>query len=144
MATEELERQSKRERRDGRRQVAHRRALMQRARRVGIVALLVAIPSLWAFEHSGSEEQTEAEVTETRLWRHFPQGGESHTHVAATIQIEGLSKARLERADDYERGQRLQVWIRRGRISGWPHFLDVVKPGELVRDPEAQNGNEEP
>jgi len=142
MASDEPERQNKRERREERRQAAHRRVLLQRARRAGLVALLVAIPSLWAFEHSGPESRTEAEVTETRLWRHFPQGGESHTHVAATIRIEGLSEARLERADDYERGQRLQVWIRRGRISGWPHFLDVVKPGELVREAEAQNGNE--
>jgi hypothetical protein len=45
--------------------------------------------------------------------------------------IEGLSEASLDRADGYQRGQRVPVWIRRGRISGRPYFLDVVKPGEV-------------
>jgi hypothetical protein len=143
MATEELERRSKRKRQEERRRAAHRRVLMRRARRGGIVALLLAIPSLWAFEHSGPQERVEAEVIETRRWRHLPQGREPHPHVAATLQVEGLSETTLERADGYERGQRVQVWIRRGRISGWPHFLDVVKPGELARETEARDGNQE-
>lgn len=143
MATETPERHSKRERREERRRVAHRRVLIRRARRGGIAALVLAIPGLWAFEHSGPQERIEAEVIETRFWRHYPQGGEPHSHQAATLLIEGLSEARLDRADGYERGQRVQVWIRRGRVSGWPHFLDLVKPGELAREPEAQNANEE-
>jgi hypothetical protein len=64
--------------------------------------------------------------------------------VAATLQIEGLSEFTLQRADGYERGQRVEVWIRRGGISGWPYFLDVVKPGELALDSASQNGNREP
>ena len=141
MATEEPERRSKRERQEERRRAAHRRVLIRRARRAGIAALLLAIPALWTFEHSGPQERVEAEVTETRRWSHYPQGGDPHQHVAATLQIEGLSEITLQRADGYERGQRVQVWIRRGRISGWPHFLDVVKPGELAWETEARDGN---
>jgi hypothetical protein len=143
MATEEAERHSKRERREERRRAARRRVLASRTRRAGIAALVLAVPALWAFEHSGPQERVEAEVTETRLWRHFPQGGKPHQHVAATLQIEGLSETTLDTADGYARGQRVPVWIRRGRISGWPHFLDLVKPGELAREPEARNANDE-
>jgi hypothetical protein len=143
MATDEPEKHSKRKRREERRRVARRRVLMRRARGGGIVALLLASAGLWTFEQSGPQERVESEVTETRRWRHNPQGGRSHPHVAATLQIEGLSETTIQQADSYERGQRVAVWIRRGRISNWPYFLDVVKPGELAREAEALDGNQE-
>jgi hypothetical protein len=76
----------------------------------------------------------EAEVIETRRQQHFVRDGSPHAHTAATLQIEGLSKTTLYRADGYERGQRVPVWIRRGRISSWPYFLDLAKPGEIQRE----------
>ena len=106
-----------------------------RARRWGIAALVLAVPALWAFERSGPQELVEAEVTETRRWRHYTAAGESHPHLAATLQIEGLSDTTLDRADGYVRGQRVPVWIQRGRLSGWPYFLDLAQPGELAREP---------
>ena len=136
MADESPEKRSKQQRREERRRAARRRVLATRARRAGIVALVLAIPALWAFEHSGPQELVEAEVTETRRWRHYAEAGKSHPHVAATLRIEGLSETTLDRADGYERGQRVKVWIRRGRITGWPEFLDVAKPGELAREPD--------
>ncbi len=99
-------------------------------RRVGIGAAVLAIPALYAFEHNGSQELVDAEVIETRLRRHYGSGA-PHSHTAATLQIEGLSEAAIDRADGYERGQRVPVWIRRGRLSGWPYFLDVAKPAEV-------------
>ena len=78
-----------------------------------------------------------AEVVESRLWRHSSGDGPSHTHTAATLQIEGLNEITVDRADDYERGQRVAVWVRRGRISGWPYFLDLAKPGEIERETAA-------
>jgi hypothetical protein len=120
---------SKRERRDERRRVAHRRVVRKRLRRAGIVAAVLAIPVLWSFENAGSQERVDAQVIETRLRKHYTDVG-SHSHTSATLQIEGLSEAVIDRADGYERGQRVAVWIRRGRISGWPYFLDLVKPGE--------------
>lgn len=144
VAPEDKPRQRKRERSGQRREAARRRVLVSRVRRAGIVALVLAIPALWAFEYSGPQELVEAEVTETRRWRHYTQGGKSHPHLAATLQIEGLSEATLERADGYTRGQRVQVWIQRGRITSWPRFLDVAEPEELAREPEEEDPTEAP
>ena len=124
---------SKQQRREQRQRAAQRRRLLTRLRRVAIVAVLLAIPGLWAFDRSGSQLTVDAEVIETRRWRHMADDGSSHPHTAATLKIEGLSEFSLNRADGYQRGQRVPVWIRRGRLSGWPYFLDVVKPGEAEK-----------
>ena len=135
--------QSKHERREQRRLAAHRRRLQIRLRRMAIVAALLAVPLLWAFEHNGRQELVDAEVIETRLRKHY-SNGTSHTHTSVTLQIEGLSETALDRADGYVRGQRVPVWIRRGRISDWPYFLDVAKPAEIEeqrRSGEATTGS---
>jgi hypothetical protein len=131
--SEESTRLSKQERRDARRHDAQRRKLKIRLRRAGIAAAVLAALGLWALEYSGPEELVEAEVIQTRRWRHQKDDGTSHPHIAATLKIEGLSETTLQRADSYERGQRVLVWVRRGPISGWPYFLDVAKPGEIER-----------
>ena len=131
--SEEPAKPSKQERRGARRRDARRRQLKSRLRRAGIAAAVLAALALWAWEYSGPEELVEAEVIQTRRWRHQKDDGTSHPHIAATLKIEGLTEATLERADNYERGQRVLVWVRRGPISGWPYFLDVAKPGEIER-----------
>jgi len=131
--SEEPARLSKQERREARRHEARRRQLKNRLRRVGIAVAALSALGLWALEYSGPEELVEAEVIETRRWRHQANDGSSHPHVSATLKIEGLREVTLKRADSYERGQRVLVWVRRGPISGWPYFLDVAKPGEIER-----------
>jgi hypothetical protein len=128
---EESGRVTKQQRREQRQRAAQRRLLLVRGRKLGIIAAVLVIPGLWALERSGPQESVDAEVIETRRWRHTAQDGTSHPHTSATLKIEGLSEAHLERADGYQRGQRVPVWIRRGRITGRPYFLDVVKPGEV-------------
>lgn len=130
---EEGRRISKQERREQRRLAARRRRRVTQLRRAGFVAMILAVPAAWAWEHSGPQELVDAEVIETRRWRHVADDGTSHPHIAATLRIEGLTEATLERADGYERGQRIPVWIRRGRISQWPIFLDIAKPEEIAR-----------
>ena len=139
--SEEPAKPSKQERRDARRRDARRRQLKSRLRRAGIAAAVLAALGLWALEYSGPEELVEAEVIETRRWRHQADDGTSHPHISATLKIEGLTEATLKRADNYERGQRVLVWVRRGPISGWPYFLDVAKPGEIERQ-KRQSANE--
>ena len=129
---------SKQERRAERVRVAQRRRLLTRVRRVSIVAAVLAVPGLWALESSGPETLVDSEVVETRRWQHYATDGTSHGHSSATLKIEGLSEGFLERADGYERGQRVPVWVRHGRISGWPYFLDVAKPGEVERAKTAE------
>ncbi len=48
--------------------------------------------------------------------------------------VDGQSEQTIERADDYVRGQRVKVWVRRGRISGWPYYDNLVKPGEIASE----------
>jgi hypothetical protein len=140
MAEEEARRLAKRERREQRRREARQRVRRTRLRRAAILAGLLAVPALWGVERSGPQALVDAEVIETRLWRHTAEDGTSHVHTAATLRIEGLAEADLSRAEGYERGQRVPVWIRRGRMSSWPYFLDVAKPGEIERqkDEDAQ------
>lgn len=104
---------------------------------------MLVVPALWAFDRSGPEELVDAEVTETRLWRHVPQDGRKpHPHTVATLRIEGLTDVSIEKADGYERGQRIPVWVRRGRITGRPYFTDVAKPGELERQRQREEATE--
>ncbi len=139
--SEEPAKLSKQERREVRRREARRRQLKSWLRRIGIAAAVLAVLGLFFLEYSGPEELVEAEVIETRRWRHQADDGSSHPHISATLKIEGLSETTLERADSYERGQRVLVWVRRGPISGWPYFQDVAKPGEIERQ-KRQNTDE--
>jgi len=93
---------------------------------LGLIAPLV----LYAYETGGPQELVEAEVVETQRWRHVPSGGKAHDHVRAILLIEGVSRITRERADGFQRGQRIPVWIRRGRITGRPSFLDFAAEGE--------------
>jgi hypothetical protein len=133
VAGDESARVSKKERREQRSRAARRQRLLTKGRRLGVAAAILAALGLWAFEHSGRQELVEAEVIETRCWKHFDNGSE-HPHTSAKLQIEGLSEATLDRADGYQRGQRIPVWIRRGRISAWPYFLDIAKADEIARE----------
>ncbi len=145
MAAKDPKKQSKGERKkEERRRAARSRVRAARARRAAIILGVLAIPALWVFERSGAQERVEAEVTETRRWLHYTNATESHTHVAATLQIEGLSETTLERADGYVRGQRVPVWIRRGRLSNWPYFMDFAQAGEVVPEPASEGGTEAP
>lgn len=104
-------------------------------RRSGIIGAVLLAPALMIIECSGPKELAEGEVTAIRTWRHVAADGTSHPHTAAKLLIEGLSEGAVERGDGYERGQRVPVWIRRGRITGWPHFIEVATPGGDVELP---------
>jgi hypothetical protein len=121
---------SKQARRELRRQAARRRRLLLRLRQFAIVGGVLLVPALWAYEYSGPEEIVDAKVIRTQRYEHRTQDSGSHTHIRATLLIEGLSEATIQRADAYQRDQIVPVWIQRGRISGWPHFQDLAKPGE--------------
>lgn len=131
MSDAEPTKPSKQERREQRRRAARRRLWLRRGRRMGVATAVLAVPILWAIDRSGPQEMVDAEVTETRRQRHVTQGQKPHSHTVATILIEGLNETELDRADGYQRGQRIPVWIRRGRVSSWPYFLDLAKPEEV-------------
>jgi hypothetical protein len=125
-------RTSKRERRETRRRRASLHARRRRFIRAGIVALVLLPAALWAFDLSGPEEIVEAQVLQTRFWRHRPANARPHNHTRAILIIEGLNEVNLDQADGLSRGQRVSVWIRRGRLSGYPYFQEVVSPEDLA------------
>lgn len=141
MTSSSIGRLSKRERAERRRQLARQRLLWRRVRAWGIVGVLIGIPVLWGYDCTGPEELVQAEVVSTQRWRHVTGSG-PHTHIRATLLIDGLSKATIDRADGYERGDWIPVWVRRGRVTGWPYFQDLAQPDEQA--PEGDAADEEP
>jgi hypothetical protein len=131
---EQPEKLTKQQRREQRRRAGRRRRLLTRLRRMGIFAAVVAVPGLLALECFGPEEIAEAEVIKTLPWRHYAADGTSHDHTTATLEIEGMSETTL----------RVSVWIRRGRISAWPYFLDIVRPGDIERQSRQEATEESP
>ena len=57
----------------------------------------------------------------SRFWREW---------LRSILLIEGRVKTSIERGDQYRRGEQVKVWVRRGRITGRPRFLDLARPGE--------------
>lgn len=132
MASPERERLSKEERRQRRVRAARWRTWRKRSRLALLGLALVSPAVLYAYEMGGPQELVEAEVVETQRWRHVPRTGSPHDHVRAILLIEGVTRLTREKADGFQRGQRVPVWIRRGRLTGRPRFLDYGTPQEAV------------
>jgi hypothetical protein len=122
---------SKQARREERRKAARRRRLLVRLQRLAILGGALLVPALCTYEYSGPDEVVDAKVIRTQRYEHRTPDAGSHTHIRATLLIEGLTEAKIERADGYQRNQIVPVWVQRGRITGRPHFQDIAKPGEL-------------
>lgn len=115
--------------------MARRRRLRRRALQSLVPLVVVLVPILWAFDCTGPEEIVKAEVIRTQRWRHITRQTGPHTHIRATLLIEGRSKTTIDQGDAYQRGQWVPVWIRRGRLSGWPYFEDLARPGDMAAQP---------
>jgi len=125
---------SKRQRDEDRRRVARGRALRKRVLQYSGIALVLLVPTLWTIDRSGAEVAVDATVIQTQQYPHYNETSGAHTHLRATLLVDGKSEQVIERADTYQRGQKVKVWVRKGRITGWPYFNDLVKPGEEVQE----------
>jgi len=123
---------TKRQRSEARRRVAQQRATNSKLVRFGLLSLVVIVPGLWWFDHTGPQEIVDAEVVDTQRYNHVNQASGPHTHIRATLLIDGRAKEVIPKADRLERGQHLEVWIRRGRLTNYPYYFDLVKTGELM------------
>jgi hypothetical protein len=132
-------RSSKEERQARRRKAALARRRRRRLAYGGIVAALLAGPLLWMVDRSGPHAVVEAEVVRTRLWHHRPPDGRPHTHSDATLLIQGLNEVLVRRADTLEKGQRVPVLVRPGRLTAWPYFVELAQ-----EEPPAPPTREEP
>lgn len=101
-----------------------------RRRWLAILVGLGGAVGLYAFDRSGQLETVPAEVVDLRTYPHTPVGGEAHTHTDAVIEYEGRQHT-LERADDLSRGEWVEVSVRRGRLSGWPHYVAFLGAVEI-------------
>jgi hypothetical protein len=96
------------------------------------------LPVLWLIDRSGPHAVVQAEVVKTRLWRHRPPDGRPHTHSAATLLVQGLNEVYLRRADNLEKGQRVRVLVRPGRLTGWPYFVELAEGEGPLAAPEPE------
>jgi hypothetical protein len=87
------------------------------------------VPVLWLIDRSGPHAMVQAEVVRTHLWRHRPPDGRPHTHSNATLLIQGLNEVYVPRADNLEKGDRVEVLVRLGRLTGWPYFVELAEAG---------------
>lgn len=87
-------------------------------------------------------ETIPAQVVEVRTYPHTPRGGETHTHVDAVIEYEG-ARHTLKRADTLAQGEWVEVNVRRGRLTGRPHYeaflgtagVDLLQPEATGPEP---------
>jgi hypothetical protein len=123
------------------RQAARQRAATRRRRRRlllrGLIAgVVLLVPALWLVDRAGSHAIVDAEVVRTRIWRHRPQDGKPHIHTDAILLIQGINEVTLRRADTLEKGQRVRVLVRTGRLTGWPYFVELAEGPAPERVPE--------
>jgi hypothetical protein len=124
-----------------RRSRASTHARRRRFIRATIVAVILLPAALWALDLSGPEELVEAQVLRTRFWRHRPANARPHNHTRAILIIEGLNEVNIDQADGFSRGQRVSVWVRRGRLSGYPYFQELASAEDLAAvTPPAEPG----
>ena len=76
---------------------------------------------MYVYDLGGPMETIRGRVVRVRTYFHQSGRTQRHTHTEAVIEYEGASHT-LPRADGLTKGQRILVDVRRGRLSGRPHF----------------------
>ena len=99
----------------------------RRGRNIGLwvlgIAALVFI--FYLIDRSGPLETVNGVVVETRSYTH--SGGDrsgAHTHVEAVLEFED-HRYTLQPGDRFAEGQLIQVEVHRGRITGYPYFVQA-------------------
>ena len=108
------------------RKARHRRA-RKRLRQVLILAGVALVIALFVFDQSAPVEIVDAEVISTERWRHLGQEP-PHSHTRATLSLLGQTEVKLERADGLVTGQNVPVKIKKGRLTGWITYQELVTP----------------
>ena len=101
----------------------------RRGRRYGLVIL--GIPTLallfYLVDRSGPIETVAGSVVETSSYLHSgTDGSGEHSHLMAVLEYEG-HRFKLDRADRYQTGDAVSVEVRRGRMTGYPYFVQAWK-----------------
>ncbi len=118
---------SKRLQHETRERKARNRRDRKRLRQILILSGLVLPIVLFVFDQSGPVEIVDAEVIHTERWRHLGQQP-PHSHTRATLSVLGQTEVKLEQADGLVTGQALPVKIKRGQLTGWITYQELVTP----------------
>lgn len=101
----------------------------RRGRRYGL--FILGIPTLalafYLVDRTGPVETIAGSVAETSSYLHSgTDGSGEHSHWTAVLEYEG-HRFKLDRADQYQKGDAVSVEVRRGRLTGYPYFVQVWK-----------------
>ena len=79
----------------------------------------------YTVDRSGAHETVSGTVVETSSYLH--SGGDRRgedSHVSAVVDFEG-HRYKVEPGDRFEQGQVVSVEVRRGRLTGYPYFVQA-------------------
>ncbi len=89
---------------------------------MGSMALALAF---YYVDRSGASETLSGFVVETSTYLHSGRDARGeHSHVSAVIEYEG-HRLKVEPGDRFRQNQVVSVEIRRGRITGYPYFVQA-------------------
>ncbi len=90
-----------------------------------VLGLLTMALAFYYMDRSGASETLSGIVVETSSYVHSGRDAQGeHSHVSAVIEFEG-HRQKVEPGDRFRQSQVVSVEIRRGRISGYPYFVQA-------------------
>ena len=90
-----------------------------------VLGLLTVAVALYYVDRSGASETLSGTVVQTSTYMHSGRDARGeHSHVSAVIEFEG-HRQKVEPGDRFRQSQVVSVEIRRGRITGYPYFVQA-------------------
>ena len=90
-----------------------------------VLGLLTMVLAFYYVDRSGASETLSGTVVETSTYLHNGRDARGeHSHVSAVLEYEG-HRHKVEPGDRFRQSQVVSVEIRRGRITGYPYFVQA-------------------
>ena len=90
-----------------------------------VLGLLTMALAFYYVDRSGASETLSGTVVETSTYMHAGRDAQGeHSHVSAVLEYEGY-RHKVEPGDRFQQSQVVHVEIRRGRITGYPYFVQA-------------------
>lgn len=99
----------------------------RRGRLIGftVLGLLAVLVAFYAIDRTGATETIAGVVVDTTSYDHAGTDRQgTHTHVAAVLEYEGKTYT-IQPADRYNVGDEVIVEVLRGRLTGYPYFIQA-------------------
>ncbi len=90
-----------------------------------VLGLLTMALAFYYVDRSGASETLSGTVVGTATYMHSGRDARGeHSHVSAVVEYEG-HRRKVEPGDRFTQSQVVSVEIRRGRITGYPYFVQA-------------------